>query len=183
MYAWNAVNVYLCLGINSKKFFEFRVSARVHGRLRVQRDAGAAQLQHVQLGEVVDGEEDAVPRVEPSRPAEEGAGQGSQLGQAVRVRACTNAGRAVGASGGVAETAAGRGAQRPSPAQQPPRRPDPAVALPEPAGAGEGRQGQVQVSQAEEEEEEEAEVQAGREAGPAVSNDDGREGDGGDSPG
>ena len=125
---------------------------------------------------MVDGEEDVVPRFESPWPTEESAGQGSQLGPAVRLRAGADAGRPVGASGGAAETAAGCAAQRPPPAQQPPRRPDPAVALPEPPGAGEGRQRQVQVSQAKEEEEEEAEVQAGREAGAAVSN-DGRERD------
>lgn len=56
------------------------VSARVHGRLRVQRDTGTAQLQHLQLGEMVDSKENLVPRIEPSWPAEEGTGQGSQFG-------------------------------------------------------------------------------------------------------
>ena len=144
------------------------VAARVHGRLRVQRDPGAAQLQHVQLGEMVDGQENVVPRIEPSRPAEEGTGQGSQSRQAVRLRAGVDSGRAPGPGGDPPKADARRPAQRPPPSQHPPRRPHPAVPLPRPPGPGEGRQGQVQVSQAEKEEEEEAEVQAGREAGPPV---------------
>lgn len=58
----------------------YSVSARVHGRLRVQRDTGTAQLQHLQLGEMVDSKENLVPRIEPSWPTEEGTGQGSQFG-------------------------------------------------------------------------------------------------------
>lgn len=124
---------------------------------------------------MVDGEEDALPRAEPPRPAEEGTGQGSQPGQTVRLRAGIDTGRTSGTGGGASKADAGRPAQRSSPTQQPPRRLDPAVALPHSSGAGKGRQGQVQVSQAKEEKEEEAEMPTGREAGSAVSSGDGGE--------
>lgn len=123
---------------------------------------------------MVDDEEDVVSRSESSGPAEEGTGEGSQPGQAVRLRESVDAGCPVGTGRDASEADAGRGAQRPSPAQQPSRRFDPAVSLPHSSGPGKGRQRQVQVSQTEEKEEEKAKVQTRREARPTVSSGEGQ---------
>lgn len=90
------------------------VAARVHGGLRVQRNLGAAQLQHLQLGTLVHDEEDIVPRPESSRSAEEGANQRSQPGQTVGLCPGADAGGSGRSSGVPAEADDGDPAQRAS---------------------------------------------------------------------
>lgn len=130
------------------------VSARIHRGLCLQRDLGGAQLQHVQLCEMVHVEENALPWSESFRAAEEGISQRSQPRQIVSLRSGFDANSSRRSRGGSAEANDGRAAQRapstqrPRSSSSPRRRPGASVSLSQSAEAGERRQGQIQMSQA-----------------------------------